>query len=126
MTGNSWSDRVIILPRWVLQVQYGLFVILAGLTVIRGLVTLDLTTPDTYTPIWSAAVAIGAAVAFVGSLRARWCRAEKWAATWVASWLAVILINSIILGNGAGWLLIVIVTALPAGRAVALFTEKRP
>lgn len=114
----------IYIPRWVLLLIYVFFVILAGTTALRGLATLDLTTPESYTVIWAAAVAIGAVVAVAATLLRPFAPLEKWAATWMAGFLGFIAVQSIAISNGAGWLFIVFVALVPAGRAIALFSKR--
>lgn len=114
----------IYIPRWVLLVKYVFFVILATATAIRGSATLDLTTPASYTPIWSAAVAIGAIVAAAATLVKPLAEVEKYAAAWIAGWLGWIAVNAFFIANGSGWLFVVFVALLPAGRAIALFSKR--
>lgn len=116
----------IYLPRWVLVLKYAFFVVLAALTAIRGLATLDLTTPASYTPIWSAAVALGALVALPASLSPKLESVEKWAAAWIAGWLAFIAVGAAYTSTTAGWLFVALVTLLPAGRALQLFSKRHP
>lgn len=114
----------IVIPRWVLTVKYAFFLILAAATGVRGLVTLDLTTPAGYTPIWCIAVAGGALIALPASVVSAWEHAEKWAAAWIAGWLSVVAVNAMFTGSGAGWLFVALVTCLPAGRAIYLFSQR--
>ena len=114
----------IYIPRWVLVAKYGFFLVIAGVTAIRGSVTLDLTTPTGYTPIWCAAVAVGAVVALPASFLPKLADAEKWAAAWIAGWLSVVAVNAFFISDGAGWLYVAGITLLPAGRAIALFSKR--
>lgn len=116
----------IYVPRWTLVLIYAFFVILAALTSIRGLGTLDLTAPASYTPIWSGAVAIGALVALPASLTPKLEAIEKWAAAWIAGWLGFIAVGAAYTSTTAGWLFTVLVTLLPAGRAFQLFSKRSP
>jgi hypothetical protein len=115
----------VTIPRWALTAKYGFFLILAALSFFRGMTTLDLTTPASYLPLWAGAVAVGALVALPASLFAAAEPLEKWAAAWIAGWLSVVAVNSFFINSGSGWLFIVLVTLLPAGRALSLFS-KRP
>lgn len=114
----------IYIPRWVLLLIYTFFVILAGTTAIRGLVVLDLTTPESYTAIWATAVAGGAVVAVFATVVRVLAPVEKWAAAWIASFLGFIAVNAIATAAGAGWLFVVFVALVPAGRAIALFSGR--
>jgi hypothetical protein len=116
----------IVIPRWVLTAKYAIFVILGALTFVRGLVTLDLTTPASYQPFWAGAVALGAVVALVGSIDPRGEKVEQWAAAWIAGWLSFLAVQAFFISTGAGWLFIAMVTLLPVGRAFMLFSRRKP
>jgi hypothetical protein len=115
----------VTIPRWALTGKYGFFLLLAALSFFRGMTTLDLTTPESYLPLWAGAVGLGAAVAVPSSLSPKTEFVERWAAAWIAGWLSVVAVNSFLINSGSGWLFIVLVTLLPAGRALSLFS-KRP
>lgn len=116
----------VTIPRWALTAKYGFFLILAALTFFRGMTTLDLTTPAGYLPLWAGAVALGACVALPASLTEKTANVERWAAAWIAGWLGVVAVNSFLINSGSGWLFIVLVTLLPAGRSLSLFSKRPP
>jgi len=83
----KWGLGAIVIPRWVLVVKYATF-ILIGITVyLASSPSLDITTSNGYTPLWSIAVTITASVSLIGSLRQRWERMEGWAVLCLAALL---------------------------------------
>lgn len=117
----------IIVPRWMLTAKYALFVALGVVAGIAGIPTLSLTTWEGYTTIWAVLLAVGAAVAAVGSLRVRCEPAEAAGATVVVALLSAYAIGAMVLavgsadsGRAALAIVLLIVTLLPAVRAVPL------
>lgn len=114
----------IYIPRWALLGFYGFLVALATATVIRGSATLDLTQPDSYTPIWSAAVGGGAMFAAVGTAFRTLAPLEKWGAAWCAGWLGFLAYQAFDVANGSGWLIVTFFALVPASRSIALFSKR--
>lgn len=114
----------IYIPRWMLLGFYLFLVALATATVIRGSATLDLTQPDSYTPIWAAAVGSGALVAALATMFRLVAGLEKWAAAWCAGWLWFLAYQAVTIANGAGWLIVILFALIPTVRAIALFGKR--
>lgn len=114
----------IYIPRWMLLGFYLILVALAATTVIRGSATLDLTQPESYTPIWSAAVGSGALLAAVSTTFRILSGLEKWACAWCAGWLTFLAVQAIYIANGSGWLIVTFFAAIPAARAIGLFGKR--
>lgn len=114
----------ISIPRWMLLGFYLFLVVLATATVIRGSATLDLTQPESYQPIWAAAVGGGALVAAVATLLRVLAGLEKWAAAWCAGWLGFLAYQAVTIANGSGWLIVIFFALIPTVRAIALFGKR--
>ena len=123
-TARSRLRDPIYIPRWALLGFYGFLVALAVATIIRGSATLDLTQPESYTPIWSAAVGGGALVAAIGTAWHATASFEKWGAAWCAGWLGFLAYQAFDVANGSGWLIVTFFALVPASRAVALFSGR--
>jgi hypothetical protein len=122
--GPSRLREPIFVPRWVLLCFYGFLVVLATATVIRGSATLDLTQPESYTPLWSLAVGLGALIAALATIIRPLADLEKWAAAWCAGWLGFLAIQAFFVANGSGWLIVVGFWSVPAMRTVGLFSKR--
>jgi hypothetical protein len=122
--GQGRLSERIFFPRWMLFGFYVFLVALATATVIRGSATLDLTQPDSYTPIWSAAVGGGALIAAAATAFRVLSGVEKWAAAWMAGWLAFLAYEAFRVAHGSGWLIVALFAALVFARSVALFSRR--
>ncbi len=114
----------IYIPRWVLLGFYVFMVALATATIIRGSATLDLTQPESYTPIWSAAVGGGALIAAFATAFYRLAWLEKWGAAWCAGWLGFLASQAFYVANGSGWLIVLFFALVPFIRTIALFSGR--
>lgn len=114
----------ITIPRWVFLGFYAFLLALATATVIRGSATLDLTHPESYTPIWSAAVGGGALIAALATILRVIAGAEKWAAAWCGGWLAVLAYQALFAAKGSGWVIVTFFALIPLARSVALFSKR--
>lgn len=121
-----YSRTPILIPRWVLTGTYLSFTVLAALVGLKGLNALDFSRWDGYTPLWCLALVVGSVVAAYASLKPEREKIEKWAAAWVTGWLAVVLVVTFIhaASTSAAWFYMLLVTVLPAGRAVHLFRNE--
>jgi FtsH-binding integral membrane protein len=75
-------------PRYVLTVKYALFIALgAAVGTASAPSSFEAITPDWYTPIWGALLALSALLALIGSLRESREALERWSVSAVASLL---------------------------------------
>jgi hypothetical protein len=121
---TSRLQEPIVIPRWMLLVFYLFLVALATATVIRGSATLDLTQPQSYQPIWAAAVGSGSLLAAIATVFRVLAGLEKWAAAWCAGWLGFLAYQAVTIANGSGWLIVIFFALIPAVRCVALFSKR--
>lgn len=121
---RSHMKTPIYIPRWALLGFYLFLLLLATATVIRGSATLDITQPESYTPIWSAAVGSGALLAGLGTTFKTISSLEKWGAAWCAGWLGFLAYQAFDVANGSGWLIVTFFAAIPAIRAIGLFSGR--
>lgn len=117
----------VVIPRWVLTLKYGLFVLLGAVVWWASAPSVDDVTPDWYTPTWGICLAAAASAAFVGSLRVQWeMPIERWAVSLLASLMfvyALAPISLVIAGNAdrASFSVVaLVISILPTARAVQL------
>lgn len=117
----------ILVPRWMLTTKYVFFAVLGLLSAIGGIETLNILTFEGYTTYWSALLVPAAMIAAWGSMSEDRDRVEKWGAVVVTallgSWSIAAIIRAVAegdLGRSAGALTVLIMTLLPATRAVWL------
>lgn len=120
---NWYTREPIVIHRWVLQAKYLLFIVLAWRVAASGLTTLEETAGRGYLLVWAVAIILGSTVAFLASLQDKWGVVEKWADIWIAAWLMFVAVSSLMLGREGGFWIVLVVTLLPAGRAIGLFVK---
>lgn len=124
---RKWWATPLIIPRWTLTVKYVLFAVLGAMVAWAGLPTLGQATSKGYLSIWAALVMISSIVSAAASVTARAEKWERWSCTSLVAWLVVYLgasftaaLNDPTLGRWSGFVIVLIVTLLPATRATSL------
>lgn len=125
---HEWATAILVIPRWLLTVKYALFAVFGVVALIAGAPSLSVTAGAIYAFYWAIALVIAAVVAFIASLyeSKRAEAVEKWAAVALVALLSANLAGAISLvglgdlNRAAFSVLILLVTLLPAARAVAL------
>lgn len=126
---TSWGADPLVIPRFVLTLKYAAFVVLGVLGLVAGVTSLQLTTFDGYTFVWSSGIVLSAAAATWASVRSRWEPTEKWAAViltgWMAAWSIAALVRIAIFGEGSatGAFALFMLTFLPGARAIRLLKQ---
>ena len=107
--------------------KYFAFMVLAILSVIGGLPTLNVATFDTFTTFWSGILVVSSLVAAVASFRSTWDTCEKWAGLIVTSLLTTWAVAAIWRaasegdwGRVAGAFGVLVIAMLPGVRVVGL------
>jgi len=120
----------------MLTTKYIFFAILGLLSVIGGIETLNILTFEGYTTYWSGLLIIAAAIAAIGSKKEEWESVEKWGAVFSASllgsWSVAALLRACGIGGeeadfgrAAGAFTVLVITLLPATRAIFLLRRAR-
>jgi hypothetical protein len=118
-----WRQRVLI-PRWVLTLEYIGLAVLGTVAIVIGIPTLDLTTIDGYTTIWGCWVTFWAVGAALGSFQERWETIERWTGVALVSFLVVYSVLAIAHGRQlAGVVIVIMMTLIPAVRVAYLLTR---
>lgn len=126
----EWGKRSpIVIPRWVLTLQYLLFVLIGVTVYVASAPALDVTTWNGYTPFWSVAVMASAFVCVVGSITPRWEVLERWAVIALAALFigyAFAPLQLVLAGDhdrAAYSALAITLSLLPGARAVMLIAR---
>ena len=130
---HEWATAILVIPRWLLTIKYALFALFGIAAIIAGAPSLYATVGALYAFYWAIGLTIASIVACVSSLfesdRAE--TVEKWAAVAIVAFLSANVAGAITLvglgeGNRVAFsVLLLIVTLLPAARAVALMLAPR-
>jgi hypothetical protein len=104
-----WADKHLVIPRWIISMIYIQVIVLGIVAAIAGVPTIDLTTFKGYLTPWSIALATGALVGAIASLREQW--------EWIELIGAVILVGCLLVYCYGAWTLFHSGGELDAGRA---------
>lgn len=115
---NAWEP--IAVPRWAITIKYLLFTACGVSAFFSVIQTLSLATPEGYIPVWAACMSVGAVLGAVGSLRPKWGWVEAVGASIVVAFLVVLTVLVFARGSVPVGILLIIVTVLPAVRALFL------
>ena len=86
-TFETWAERHLAVPRWIVSTLYFLFAALGVAALIIGVPTIELTTPEGWVGIWGVVVTATATVCALTSLRERFEVIERWAALLLVAFL---------------------------------------
>lgn len=123
---HIWATAPIVIPRWMLTVEYGLFAALGVAVALTTQPTLEAITDDTYTAAWALGITSSAVAAGIGSLSHQLESLERWAGVALSSLLIVYALSPIVFILGGDFdrlsysVVALIATVVPAARTFAL------
>jgi hypothetical protein len=123
---KHWFQEPIIVPRWLLVLQYAFFMLLGVAIAVATHSTFSEVSPGSYTEVWAMGITASAAVAFIGSFHERWEAVERWAALTLCSLLigyAIAPIELLLQGDStrtAYSVLALMISLLPSTRVALL------